>query len=130
MEHDTPPPQCVPVPGVPNYSLPYLDQINYGPVDYRLSITMRGDDDRSVLVVFEDLHGFRVLDERDLMEFWDRYNQPNGWLWEVRSGGWLDLERQRPNFISQHFDLREYLITSGDFCVSVFSRQPPAVSEM
>ena len=77
-------------------------------------------------VVFRNVVGFRVLDERDLCEFWPDYSEPQGWLWEVLSGGWIDLERRRPLFNSHEFcaPLREFLIVD-DKCVSILCGQPP-----
>jgi hypothetical protein len=74
-------------------------------------------------VMFEDVIGFRVLDERDLAEFWKEYSEPNGWLWEVQSGGWRDLERTRLGFSSAeiHTDMREFLIVD-DKCINVLFR--------
>ena len=37
----------------------------------------------SFAVEFEDVQGFRVLDERDLMEYWPVCSTPNGWLFEI-----------------------------------------------
>jgi hypothetical protein len=83
----------------------------------------------SATLVFEGPLGFRVLDERDMLEFWNDYSDPNGWLWEVESGGWLDLESTRSGFIDRELipELREYLVV-GDMCVSVICTRPPKLS--
>jgi hypothetical protein len=75
--------------------------------------------------------GFRVLDERDLCEFWNTYSEPNGWLYEVEEGGWLELETHRPLFNSPGFHpgLREYLLVD-DRCVSVLAVQPPDILDL
>ena len=49
-------------------------------------------------VRFEQTYGFRVLDELDLTEFWSRCTLDDGWLFEVTSGGWKELELTRPYF--------------------------------
>lgn len=79
-------------------------------------------------VTFDSPIGFRVLDERDLTEFWNTYSEPNGWLWEVVSGGWMDLESTRREFIDRTFidGLREYLVVD-DMCVSVLCTRPPRI---
>ena len=43
-------------------------------------------------LVFGSPVWFRVLDERHLCDLWPAYSEPNGWLWEVQEGGWLELE--------------------------------------
>ena len=70
----------------------------------------------------------RLLDERDLCEFWNTYSEQNGWLYEVEEGGWLELETRRSLFNAPGFHpgLREYLLVD-DKCISVFSVQPPEI---
>ncbi|MBB4128354.1 hypothetical protein GGR77_003681 [Xanthomonas translucens] len=78
--------------------------------------------------VFECLWGFRVLSELDLAEFWPKVTLKDGWLFEVHSGGWLDLELSRPHFASGRlYELREYLVVGVSDCVSVLAEQPPEV---
>jgi hypothetical protein len=52
-----------------------------------------------IYVRFDGILGFRLLDEGDLLESWSG-NRPQGWLWEIEKGGWLDLERFREGFLS------------------------------
>lgn len=82
-------------------------------------------------LTFADVVGFRVLDERDLCEFWNEYSEPNGWLYEVESGGWLDLEKHRQLFNSPDLiqNLREYLLVD-DKCVSVLCVAPPEIVDL
>jgi hypothetical protein len=79
-----------------------------------------------VRLVFRDVIGFRVLDERDLLEFWPEFSEAAGWLWRVEAGGWLDLERTRATFDTPRFykDALEHLIVD-DKCVSILSQHPP-----
>jgi len=82
-------------------------------------------------VIFHEPIGFRVIDERDLTEFWPNYNEKNGWLYEVLEGGWLELESKSESFISQSMfenELKEYLIVD-DKCVSVLSFNPPEIDD-
>ena len=78
---------------------------------------------------FTDVEGFRVLDERDLTEFWsDPTYDPSACLYEVVSGGWLEFEKSRPTFLNEFLgDVQEYLVTSGWECVSVLSRSEPTI---
>jgi hypothetical protein len=80
-------------------------------------------------LVFRGALGFRVLDERELTEFWNAYSQPQGWLWEVRRGGWLELESTRENFNILELPVREFFVVD-EFCVSVWSRDPPAFVDL
>jgi hypothetical protein len=78
---------------------------------------------------FHDVVGFRVLDERELAEFWNTYSEPNGWLWEVTDGGWLTLERKRVSFNSMGLHLREFLIVDN-YCVNILCKNPPELKDL
>lgn len=85
-------------------------------------------DAEPIVVTFDSSLGFRVLDEGNLLEFWDHFNLKDGWLFQISSGGWYDLESKRNGFVSQHHsDVREYLIIGVNECVSVLSVEPPKV---
>jgi hypothetical protein len=100
-------------------------------VDYaldRLVITVEDLADRhAVDVIFAETVGFRVLDERDLLEFWPVCSRSNGWLFRITSGGWLAQETSRPTSLIQHMErvAQEYFVVGTDDCVSVISREPP-----
>lgn len=80
-------------------------------------------------VIFEQTYGFRVLDELDLTEFWSQCSLAEGWLFEVTSGGWNSLELTRPAFLSGRQNwVREYLIIGLNECVSVLTKEEPAVA--
>jgi hypothetical protein len=77
-------------------------------------------------VSFFQSYGFRVLDELDLTEFWSQCSLAEGWLFEVISGGWKDLEKQREHFYSgRHVWVREYLVVGFNECVSILSKEEP-----
>ena len=83
-------------------------------------------------VTFTQVIGFRVLDEHDLTEFWNNYNEQNGWLYEVMEGGWLELEISRGRFASGVMfekNLKEYLFVDDD-CISVLSTTPPEIENV
>ena len=85
-------------------------------------------DVKPIIVTFESSIGYRVLDEGNLLEFWDKFNLSNGWLFQIASGGWFDLESRRKGFVSQHHsDVQEYLIIGVNECVSVLAGEPPTV---
>jgi len=96
-----------------------------------LTIEAQGPGFVFVRLVFKYALGFRVLDERDLGEFWKDYHTGNGWLYEVHEGGWLELELQRGRFCSTSMvpELREFLVVC-DKCVSVLAVGPPEIVDL
>ena len=96
----------------------------------RLEIHVRAMRDKhEATVSFACVEAFRVMDERDLMDFWPTCSTPNGWLFEVATGGWLSQEAERPGSLVAHTiqGVREFLITGEDDCVSVLSVELPVV---
>ncbi|MEX2172765.1 MAG: hypothetical protein WD872_00300 [Pirellulaceae bacterium] len=93
-----------------------------------LTIEVQGPGFVFARVIFRLPAGFRVLDERDLCEFWHDYHTGNGWLYEVHEGGWQELESHRQHFNSPSFHngLREFLVVC-DTCVSVLTVEPPNI---
>ena len=96
-----------------------------------LSIDIQGEGFAFARLVFGPPVWFRVLDECDLCEFWPAYSEPNGWLWEVQEGGWLELEAERALFSSPSMypDLREFLLVD-DQCVSILAVHPPHLHDL
>ena len=84
---------------------------------------------RTITVQFEEVEAFRVLDERDLQEFWPACSSSTGGLFEVTDGGWLSQEMQRPGSLLAHMhpNLKEYLLTGSDECVNVLANISPTV---
>lgn len=94
-----------------------------------LTVTVRIDGDKYD-VVFDAPSGYRVLDEGDLLEFWPSCSSFNGWLYQIKSGGWLDQEKQRSGFFSSgNSKLAEYFVIGCNYCVNVLAWEPPDVSE-
>jgi hypothetical protein len=120
------PPKCVPFPPSTRYKRVAVRSLWYD--NDGLAIEVQGEGFVFARVVFRRPAGFRVLDERDLCEFWDHYHAGNGWLYEVEEGGWQELESHRPPFNSPGFftGLREYLVVC-DKCVSVLTVEPPEI---
>jgi hypothetical protein len=92
-----------------------------------------GESGRKCKVQFEADEGVRILDEINLASFWIETPADvlkSTWLFEVRAGGWFDLERTRQDFYMQHeAPITEYLIASLQFCVSILARRPPVFVE-
>lgn len=123
------PPKCKPYSPSTRYRDKVVRSLRYDGESLILDIQGRGF--AFARVVFRSPAGFRVLDERDLCEFWITYSEPNGWLYEVEEGGWLELESHRSNFSSPSMlnDLKEWLVVD-DMCISVLSVQPPDIVDL
>lgn len=95
----------------------------------RLEITSRSlDVTQIVRLNFLEVAGFRVLDEGDLLDFWPACSSSNGQIFEIVEGGWFDQERLRTGFIRGDIkEIKEYLVTGIDDCVSVFAWSPPEI---
>lgn len=129
MQPNVPNPICVPVLEARRYIRKTVRGMSFD--GSTLTLDIQGEGFSYARLVFHDVFGFRVLDERDLTEFWNTYSEPNGWLWEVRSGGWHDLERKRTTFNPGEFVsmLREFLVVD-DKCVSVLCRDAPKLVDI
>lgn len=120
------------VKSIPLYNdVPLINHISYDSWLLRVSLLFSTADIRqTVYVDFTDTIGFRVLDNGNLVEFWSD-ERPNGWLWEVNSGGWFDLEKQREGFVTGYFEktlLTEYLVIGIDDCISILSPSAPKIT--
>lgn len=122
-------PRCSIVPASQRYSRKAVRSLRFDGSD--LVVDIQGPGFAFAHVVSRNAVGFRVLDERDLCEFWPDYAEPQGWLWEVHSGGWIELERRRRQFNSHEYcaPLREFLIVD-EMCVGILAGQPPEFIEV
>ncbi|WP_284653004.1 hypothetical protein [Flavobacterium terrisoli] len=97
---------------------------------WTLKITLGFDDIESpIYVIFKNVIGFRVLDEGNLLEFWDKDVRVPRWIWRVESGGWFELEKLRAGFLAQHHgdNHNEYLVSGINDCVSVIAESEPMI---
>jgi hypothetical protein len=94
-----------------------------------LTVRIRAAGERAFDVVFVDVWGYRVLDERDLSEYWPACSAPNGRLFEIESGGWMSQEKSRADFLSAAVvpNLKEFFVAGTDDCVSVLCTAAPTV---
>ncbi|HEY4309140.1 MAG TPA: hypothetical protein VGN12_06775 [Pirellulales bacterium] len=118
-------PKCLPFPPAARFKRTEIQSIEF---DGDLVIRIQAVGPSTLRVIFHNPVWFRVLDERDLCEFWDNYHEGNGWLYEVEQGGWLELEKKRPLFNSHVVvkGLREYLLVD-DQCVSILTVEHPEI---
>jgi hypothetical protein len=76
---------------------------------------------------FDEVVGFRALDERDLLEFWSVCSGDKDWLFQVLEDGWFDFETIRSGFLREKgLGISEYFVTSQNSCISVLSGGMPA----
>jgi hypothetical protein len=79
-------------------------------------------------VRFSDVAGLRYLDEVDLVRYWTSTEFPRGhYVIEVVEGGWSQEESDLQGYTSRR---REWLIVTGNGCVSVFSINNPLISNV
>ncbi|AWI26830.1 hypothetical protein [Flavobacterium pallidum] len=97
---------------------------------WTLTITLGFDDvNGPVYVIFKNVIGFRVLDEGDLLEFWNDDVRVPGWIWKIESGGWFELEKLRTGFLTQHHKEShdEFLVSGMNDCVSIIAESEPVI---
>lgn len=85
---------------------------------------------RDVSITFEDVVGYRVFDEADLLEFWPTCSSRHPAIFEVHEGGWRHQESLRQGFVSavSRPMIREFFVTGPDDCVNVLALDGPLVS--
>lgn len=81
-------------------------------------------------VTVDDVIGFRLLDEGDLLDFWSAgISSQKGWIFEIAAGGWLAQESLRAGFVSQQrAGVREFLVIGVDWCLSLLALSAPKVA--
>jgi hypothetical protein len=110
--------------------IPEVTRIDYDLWVLRLSLQFERVD-HPVYLSFNTPKGFRVLDDGDLLAFWNKDTRPEGWLWKVNSGGWFDLEKQRSGFVSGLVGgYSEYLVLGQNECVSVLTDGEPLIQDL
>lgn len=106
-----------------------LQQLNFQ--GGQLDILIVGCQDESgCRVLFEEVIGFKVLDEREMLEYWPVCSTPNGWIFEVSANGWLQQDQARFALLNAgglKSKLKEYVITGINECVCVISRKSPLI---
>ena len=104
-------------------------EYRYGALRVHLADT---SGNKSVIALFEDVQAFRVLDERDLQEFWPACSSATGGIFEINGGGWLSQESQRPGSMLAHMhpQMKEYLVAGQNECVNVLANTAPAIGSM
>ncbi|GEM66336.1 hypothetical protein SF1_43180 [Sphingobacterium faecium NBRC 15299] len=117
------------VDGLPfEYKLPEVVRVSYDVPSLSIDVKSFDMDEDKATIKFNGIIGFRVLDEGNLLEFWNN-KRPKGWLLEVVENGWFDLEKKREGFVTGYFEdkPKEYLILGINDCVSVLTLSTPII---
>jgi len=78
-------------------------------------------------VIFEEVEGFRVLDEGKMLSYpWQLLKPDEHFVHCVPNQGWLDLESNADNMVLSD-EAKEYVIVTGNECVSVIAYAPPVI---
>lgn len=83
---------------------------------------------KGLRVFFSDASALRYLDESELTRYWQSNDFLKGHhVLEVESGGWHSEECQLEGY---EFLRREWLIVTGNGCISVFASSEPKIEEV
>lgn len=100
-----------------------------------ISINTLEPNNDSYTVSFVSVVGVRILDERDLPEFWHNNVQIEGddgpsLVYEVLSGGWSAQQKESSPILEAGFypSIKEWLLLGEDTCVSVLAECAPISS--
>lgn len=102
--------------------------INYD--QWILTIAIRNyDHEQNVIgmthVIFEDVEGFRLLDEGAMLMFpWDKLTQSESFVHLVPGNGWYSMEYNVGNMYLPD-TAREYIVKTNNECVSVIAYSQP-----
>ena len=108
-----------------------VEALHYSDGTLNIVLACSQDDEqtvRGITIKFFQPAGFRLLDELDLARYWNSADFSRGsHVLEVESGGWSAEE--------DHFQLfetmrREWLVATGNACVSVFCSSEPEVTDI
>ena len=76
-------------------------------------------------VVFENVEGFRVLDEGAMLSFpWEEFSKSKSFVQRVNSGGWLEMENKNGN-MNLPKTAKEYIVATLSECISVIAYKDP-----
>jgi len=100
---------------------------------WTLKITLEFTDLKNpIYLIFKNVGGFRVIDEGNLLEFWDNDDRSNGWLWKITKSGWHDQEKERVGFFTGRANFKdydEYMIAGINDCLNIITNQEPEFLE-
>ncbi|AOY68036.1 hypothetical protein LN565_11245 [Xanthomonas euvesicatoria pv. euvesicatoria] len=86
--------------------------------------------DRHLEIHFPFVRAFQVMDEGDMLEYWESPLTTGHLLYKVISGGWRDRTAGHFLHVTASLDsMQEWLIVSECLCVSVLSAYVPHLRE-
>lgn len=81
---------------------------------------------------FKNINGFRLLDEGDLIAYWESglFNV-NHHIYEILSGGWSNGESLESGMlsVSSSIGTKEWFIATTNRCLTVLSSSEPQINE-
>ena len=83
-------------------------------------------------VRFNNISGFWLLDQRDLIDYWESEAfKSNYHIYEILSGGWSNGEPIADEILSnrEFIGYREWFIVTTSECITVLSSEEPQVRE-
>jgi hypothetical protein len=84
---------------------------------------------------FDDVAGFRLLDEGDLLGYWESraFDQSKHHIYEILSGGWATGEVVDDGVLSRNESVnpyREWFVNTSNLCMNILSEQEPLIREV
>ncbi len=74
---------------------------------------------------FDEVSGFRLLDESDLVRYWRSDGYPgHHHLYFVEAGGWAEEQFNLEGVTEKR---REWLVVTGNGCLNVFAHDAPGI---
>ncbi|MES0328621.1 MAG: hypothetical protein ABUK13_10590 [Gammaproteobacteria bacterium] len=111
-----------------DFEYDYIQEITK--IDYdieNLEINLETSD-LFIKVFIREVRGYRVLPEGDMLEFWSDFSRRNGWIFEIKTGGWKELLNHRAsNFPINEEGLYEYLINGASECINILAYEKPII---
>ena len=108
-----------------------VESLRYADAELEVVLACSQDEEgkpRRLRVRFIEPTGFRLLDEVDLARYWVSAAFSRGsHVLEVTDGGWSAEEDALQTYETRR---REWLVVSGNACVSVFCALPPDVADL
>ena len=104
-------------------------EISYGITGLRLTVVASTTAFTSIYldVHFDNIFGFRFLDEGDLIAYWESDSfKSNHHIYQIMSGGWLTGESLPDGILSvtSSIEPQEWLIATTNGCITVLGNEP------
>jgi hypothetical protein len=118
---------AAPIPFPAKHKLPTILHIDYDL--YTLNVVYEVSIDNEYLVSFQHPVAFKVMDEQDLIRFWQYKIITNNALVEIKQGGMLEREKEDSFISDQIHPLREFLLKGSDESLFVLCNKLPIIKK-